>query len=257
MDLGALTGWMGHMPALTLVMARVGSLIVSSPLLGAAYVPASVKALLTIAISLVIVPRAAPQEIPLDLSFVLLLGREVFFGLSMGWMLSLYAEGVRMGGELINRHAGFSAAENFDPEANIGAGPMGDLLYFGLLLLFLATDGHLIMLASIARSFELVPLGAWAPAPGLEDLVGRGVSDAWSIALALSFPVLSAVMAITLVEGIMTRAIPQINVLHISFAVKIVVSMGVLYAGMPAVVAFMGTVLVAMQGMGVAFVGLQ
>lgn len=257
MELGALTAWLGHMPALALVMARVGSLIVTSPLLGAAYVPPTVKALLTIAIALIITPRAAPHDIPLDLSFVLLLVREVFFGLSMGWLLSLYAEGVRMGGELINRHAGFSAAENFDPEANIGAGPMGDLLYFGVLLLFLATDGHLVLLASIARSFELVPLGAWSPPPGLGALVGRGVSDAWAIGLALSFPVLSAVMAITLVEGVMTRAIPQINVLHISFAVKIVVSMGVLYAGMPAVVAFMGTVLVAMQGMAGAFVALQ
>lgn len=257
MELGAFTGWLGNTPALALVMARVGALIVSAPLLGAAYVPGTVKALLTLAIALILTPQAANGEIPLDLSFVLLLVREVFFGLSMGWLLSLYAEGVRMGGELINRHAGFSAAENFDPEANIGAGPMGDLLYFGLLLLFLATDGHLVMIASLARSFELVPLGTWAPPADLGLLVGRGVSDAWSIALALSFPVLTAVMAITLVEGVMTRAIPQINVLHISFAVKIIVSMAVLYAGMPAVVAFFGTVIVAMHGMGTAFIGLQ
>ena len=159
-----------------------------------------------------------------------------------------------MGGELINRHAGFSAAENFDPESNIGAGPMGDLLHFGAILLFLATDGHLLFIASLARSFEILPLGAWAPPADLGALVARGVSDSWAIALALSFPVLSAVMVLTLVEGVMSRAIPQINVLSVSFAVKILVSLGVMYAGMPAIVAFLGTVLVAMHGMGSAMI---
>ena len=162
-----------------------------------------------------------------------------------------------MGGELINRHAGFSAAENFDPESNIGAGPMGDLLHLGMVLLFFATDGHHLLLASLARSYELMPLGTWSPSPELGGLVARVISDSWTIALALSFPVLSAVMAITLTEGVMTRAIPQINVLHMSFAVKIIVSVGVLYAGMPAVVAFLGTVLVAMHGMAGGFLALH
>lgn len=257
MDLTALTTWWQHMPAMMLVMARVGALFVSSPLFGGVYIPASVKALLTIALALVLAPHAAPHAIPLDLSFGLLLIRETLFGLSLGWLLSLYFEGVRMGGELINRHAGFSAAENFDPEADIGAGPMGDMLYSAVALLFLATDGHHVFLASMARSFELVPLGTWTPPAELGQVVGRAFSDSWAIALALSFPVLSAIMAITLVEGIMTRAIPQINVMHISFAIKIVLSLGVMYAGLPAMVAFLGTVIAAMQVMGGVFIGLH
>jgi flagellar biosynthetic protein FliR len=257
MDLTALTSWWQHTPAMLLVMARVGSLFVSAPLFGGVYIPPAVKALLTTAIALVLAPHAAPQTIPLDMSFALLLIREVAFGLSLGWLLALYFEGVRMGGELINRHAGFSAAENFDPESDIGAGPMGDMLHSAVALLFLATDGHHVFLASMARSFELVPLGSWAPPPQLGELVGRGFADSWAIALALSFPVLSAIMAITLVEGVMTRAIPQINVMHISFAIKIVLSLGVIYAGLPAMVAFLGTVISAMHTMGGAFITLH
>lgn len=257
MELTALTTWLQHTPALMLVMARIGALFATAPVIGGAYAPATVKALLTFAVALILAPRAGPADIPLDLTFILLLAREVLLGLSLGWLLSLYFSAVQMGGELINRHAGFSAAENFDPEANIGAGPMGDLLHLGMVLLFLATDGHHMLLASLARSYELMPLGTWVPPAGLAELVARGISDSWSIALALSFPVLSAVMAITLTEGVMTRAIPQINVLHMSFAVKIMVSVGVLYAGMPAVVAFLGTVLVAMNAMAASFLALH
>jgi flagellar biosynthesis protein FliR len=257
MNLDALSSLFQHMPAMMLVMARIGALFVTAPVIGGVMVPATVKSLLTVAVALVLVPRAGPADIPLDLMFILLLTREVVLGLSLGWLLSLYFTGVQMGGELINRHAGFSAAENFDPDSNIGAGPMGDLLNLGAVLLFFATDGHHLLLASLARSYELLPLGAWTPTPALGELVARGMTDSWAIALAISFPVLTAVMAITLTEGVMTRAIPQINVMHISFGVKIIVSVGVLYAGMPAVVAFLGTVLLAMHGMSGSFLALH
>ena len=218
MELEVLTSWFQHMPALTLVLARITALFVTAPVIGGAFVPATVKTLLAVAVALVLAPRAGPMVIPLDLSFILLLTREVLLGLCLGWLLSLYFVAVQMGGELINRHAGFSAAENFDPEANIGAGPMGDLLHLGLVLLFFATDGHHLLLASLARSYELMPLGTWSPPPGLGELV---------------------------------------NILQLSFAVKIVVSVGVLYAGMPAVVGFLGTVLTAMHLMAGSLIALR
>jgi flagellar biosynthesis protein FliR len=254
MELDWLNSWLATMPAMTLVLARIGALFVTAPILGEAYVPPSVKALLAFAIALILTPKATPQVLALDFSYILLVIRETVFGFSLGWLLSLYMEGVQMGGELINRHAGFNAAENFDPESNIGDGPIGDLLHFGAILLFLATDGHLLFIASLARSFEILPLGAWTPPAELGALVARGVSDSWAIALALSFPVLSAIMVLTLVEGVMTRAIPQINVMSVSFAVKILVSLGVLYSGLPAMVAFLGTVLIAMHGLGSAMI---
>jgi flagellar biosynthetic protein FliR len=56
----------------------------------------------------------------------------------------------------------------------------------------------------------------------------------------ISFPVLAVILLITVAEGVLSKAVPQINIMFMSFAVKILVSMLVLYAGMPAMVAFMG-----------------
>jgi flagellar biosynthesis protein FliR len=57
-------------------------------------------------------------------------------------------------------------------------------------------------------------------------------------------------ISITVAEGVIVRAIPQINMLHFSFAVKIMISLMMLYAGVPAAVAFMGVVMSAMQEAG-------
>lgn len=247
MDLSALSHIYAQVPALMLVLARIGALFAAAPLVGGPYAPATVKALLAMAVGLILLPGIDAPVVILNGGFILQIAREFLLGLSLGFLMNLYFQGVKMGGELINRHAGFSAAENFDPEADIGAGPMGDLLHLALVLLFFAVDGHHLFLAVLAKSFTVIPLGGWSMSPQVQDVLWRSVADSWRIALLISFPVLSAIMAITVAEGVITRAVPQINVMHLSFAVKIGVSLSVVYAGLPAAVAMLGSVLLTMQ----------
>lgn len=239
-------------PALMLVMCRVGALFFSAPLIGGPFVPMRVKSLLTLAISAIILPLASPHlptPLPLDLGFVLLIAQELATGITIGFALTLLFEGARAGGELINRYAGFSAAENFDPEAGTGEGPVGDLMLLGIVMLFLATDMHHYAIATVARSFEIVPVGSFSMHPKLLEMAARGTGDCMTAACAISFPVLAVVILATVAEGVITKAVPQINVLFISFAVKIFASLLVLYGGMPMIVAFMGSCLVGMRGL--------
>jgi flagellar biosynthetic protein FliR len=239
----------GGVPAFTLVLARLGALFVAAPILGGALVPSRVKVLLSAAVALILVPQIAAnaQPIPADGRFIILLVQEVMVGLSIGFMLTIYAAGVRAGGELINRFAGFTAAENFDPETEIGEGPMGDLLNIALILLFLAADGHHLVITALARSYDAVPFGAWRMTPEFLQASAHATGQLMAISLALAFPVLAATMLVTVAEGFLSRAVPQINVMHLSFASKILVSILVMWAGLPAAVAFIGTVVHGMQ----------
>lgn len=239
-------------PALMLVMCRVGALFFSAPLVGGPFVPMRVKSLLTLTISVIMLPLASPHlptPLPLDLGFVLLIAQELATGATVGLALTLLFEGARAGGELINRYAGFSAAENFDPEAGTGEGPVGDLMLLAIVLLFLAADMHLYMIAAMARSFEIIPVGAFGMHPQVLALMSHGTGQGMTAACAISFPVLAVVILTTVAEGVITKAVPQINVLFISFAVKIFGSLMVLYGGMPMIVAFMGTCLIGMRGL--------
>ncbi|MFM2092830.1 MAG: hypothetical protein RLZZ127_3319 [Planctomycetota bacterium] len=249
MALDGIEAFAAQAPAFALVLARIGAFMVSAPLFGGPYIPGTVKGLFTLALAIAVWPAASRGLAPItpDVGWIALLAQEVFVGLALGWLLSLLAAGVRMGGELMSRHAGFTAAESFDPEADVGAGPFADMLFIALVMLILATDTHHHLIAGICRSWEAVPLGAAAITAAGSDLALRTVAESCVISLALSFPVLGVVMAITLVEGVLTRAVPQINVLHLSFAVKILVSLLVVIAGLPSAIAFLHTVVVAMQ----------
>lgn len=257
MDLSPLIAWYSHLPLAILVFARVAALFAVGPIVGDAYIPTPVKALLALAVTAILFPVAlANQPVPVvDLWFLVLLAKETLVGLSMGFFVSLFFNGVRFGGELINRYAGFAAAENFDPDTNASVTPVGDVMHLLLVLLFLAMNGHHYFFAALDRSYELLPLGGYQITPAFQAALASGLDEMSTIAVALSFPVLAAVMAITAVEGVVTRAIPQINIMHVSFAVKIVVSLMVMYAGLPSAVVFLGSVLGAMQTAGYAVIG--
>ena len=252
MDLGALTSLWGMMPLAALVFARIVALFVSGPVIGATYVPLQAKGLLAMAITALLVPaQAATTPVPaIDGMFIVLLVKEIMVGLTLGFFLQMFVQAIRFGGDLANRHAGYSAAEYFDPETDAAASPIGDTVHLSAMLLFFLLDGHRYFIAALARSYEFVPLGGWTMSTRLYDALIQGSQQMWVIALALSFPVLGAVMAVTVAEAVIVRAVPQINFLHFSFAVKILVGLLVVYVGIPASVAFLGLVLTGMQEAG-------
>ena len=127
MDLSPLVDWYAHLPLALLVFARVAALFAVGPIIGDTYIPTPVKALLALAVTAILFPVAmAKQPVPaVDLWFIVLLAKETLVGLSMGFFVSLFFNGVRFGGELINRYAGFAAAENFDPDTNASVTPVG------------------------------------------------------------------------------------------------------------------------------------
>ena len=71
--------------------------------------------------------------------------------LSAGVRCFLY--GLRFGGDLIGRIAGFAAAEVFNPATESVGGPIGDIVW-SVIVLYLGTDGHHHLIAALVGSFK-------------------------------------------------------------------------------------------------------
>jgi flagellar biosynthesis protein FliR len=254
MALEALTGLFSLAPLALLVFARIVALFAVGPVLGASNVPPQVKALLATALTAIVVPTQLAQQPPppLDGRFVVLLVQEVLVGLTLGFFIDLFMQAIRFGGDLINRHIGFAAGEYFNPDLEDVSSPIGDLFYITAALLFVITNGHHFFITAMSSSYSVVPLGGFAPTPQLYAAMVSGSQQLYVIALTVSFPLLGITLALTLAEGVIVRAVPQINFMHFGFAVKILIGMMVLWAGIPAAVAFLAMVLAAMQEAGYA-----
>ena len=238
-------------PAL-FIFCRIVAFFVAVPIIGGEYVPIQTKAILAMAITLILLPHQMSQVPDFAASmggieFALLMTREFLVGISMGILLNLFFQAVHFGGDLIGRTAGYAAAESFNPSIGDMGGPIGNLMHVLLVLLFLLSNGHLYFIASLDMSYAMVPIGSFAVGPRLTLVVNEAADQLFTIGLALAFPILSSTLAVTVAEGVIARAVPQINILMISFATKIMVFLAVMITGLPVVVAFMGMIIQTMQ----------
>lgn len=252
MALASLTELFALAPLGILVFSRFVALFAVGPVIGAAYTPWQVKGLLAAALTAIVLPSQLANQSapPLDGRFLILLVQEVLVGLTLGFFLNLFIHAIRFGADLINRHIGFAAAEYFNPDVEDTSSPIGDLFHTAAMLLFIMANGHHGMIAALARSYSVVPVGGFSPTPQLHAAMVEGSQQLYVIALTFSFPVLGVILALTLAEGVVVRAVPQINFMHFSFPVKILVGLLVLWAGIPAAVTFLAVVLAGMQEAG-------
>ncbi len=238
-----LIAWAEALPPALMIFARVLGLFLTAPVVGGEYAPPQVKALLALAVTMILVPVLHLPVGIAGLPLVIGLGTELLVGVIIGYFFALFLEAVRFGGDLIGRQAGFAAAEYFDPGAGQTTGPVGHIFHLAVVALFLGLNGHHHFLLALQRSFAVVPLGGGVALGGLGMATAGGAQQVFIIALSFSFPVMTAIMALTVADGVIARTIPQINLLMITFINKILITMLMLYLGVPLAVTFLELVI--------------
>jgi flagellar biosynthetic protein FliR len=84
-------------------------------------------------------------------------------------------------------------------------------------LLFLAINGHLIMIDLLVRSFEWLPVGTASFSADGWGYIARAGTTVFATGLLLSLPVVAVLLVTNIALGILTRAAPQLNLFAIGF----------------------------------------
>ncbi len=102
----------------TLVLARIGGMIVIAPLFGTLTLPRHVRVFLAVTMSLLVAPVYLNTSLPpVDgiANYVHLLANEVAVGLLLGLGVSIMFSGVQVAGQIVSQMSGLSLADVFDP----------------------------------------------------------------------------------------------------------------------------------------------
>lgn len=144
-----------------LVLIRMASFVVSWPVFGVETVSSQIKVLFALVVTLVVFPTlhwTPEQAQALQSGLVLLVVREAFIGLSMGFLARLFFFTFRIAGEMISQAMGLSAASMFNPSMG-GQTSSVEQFYTTLATLFyLAVNGHHYLITGLVNSYQ------WAPA---------------------------------------------------------------------------------------------
>jgi len=110
-------------------------------------------------------------------------------------------------------------------------------------LLFLALDGHLILVDLLVRSYKVLPPGdAWLSTEKLKAIVFFG-GYAFASGLLLALPVGFIILCLNLIVGMLSRSAPALNLFAVGLPASLATGLVALAIAFPAMGDAMGTII--------------
>jgi flagellar biosynthesis protein FliR len=214
---------------------RVLALASSAPVLSHSTVPRPVRIGLAILVTALLAPALPPTPVvaPFSAAGVLLIAEQLVIGIGIGLAMQVAFAAVTLAGDLIGLQMGLSFAAFVDPQNAEQAPLVGSFLSIVLMLVFLALNGHLLLIATVGDSFRAFPVTVeGVRALDALRLVRMG-ADLFAFGLQMALPVIGTMLLANLTLGMLTRTSPQLNLLAVGFSVTLVVGLLMLLLGLP------------------------
>ncbi len=207
--------------------ARITAFMAASPVWGHSSVPNEAKVGLAALISIVIAPALPPlPPVPvMSWGGLGILIEQLIIGVAMGMVMQLTFGVVQVAGGIIGLKMGLAFANFFDPSSGTNIAVLARILFMIALLMFLALNGHLIVLEILATSFQTLPIGLGGFNPVGFEMVARYSGIIFSSGMLLALPVVAPLLIVSIGLAILNRASPQLTVFSIGFPTSLIFGM--------------------------------
>ena len=216
--------------AVLLVAIRLGPLFILAPVFGAAGIPVRFRVLFGIGLAAILVSSlrvdatALPHSVEglIAVAFAeLIIGAALAFGLFAAFGAFLF------GGRLIDTQMGFAVANLIDPITRAQGPLMGTVLNLTAIAVFLAIDGHHLIIRGLADSLARFPLGQPITEIGVAGVTAQfGVVFVYGLMLVA--PAVFALLLLDIALAVVARTMPQMNIFIVGLPLKVFVGLFVL-----------------------------
>ncbi|MGJ3703983.1 flagellar biosynthetic protein FliR [Variovorax sp. AFSI2.2] len=210
-----------------LLALRVAATFAMTPVLYAVPLPASVRVLLVVGLSVALASGlAVPAGTAIGWGALLSAAMaELALGAVLGLGILLAFGAFAVAGQLLDVQLGFGIAQVIDPVTQRPIPVLTSAFNYLAVLVFFLLNGHHALLRGISYSVERFPVGAsWsvghAVAPVLKQAAGL-----FSLGFALAAPVVFCILLVEFALGVVGRNLPQMNMFTMGIPVKILVGL--------------------------------
>jgi flagellar biosynthetic protein FliR len=213
----------------TLVLARTGGLVMTAPVFSSLGLPRQVRAYLAVALALIVTPAYVSTSLPPVASlaaYARLLANEALIGLLLGLGVNVLFAGILVAGQIVSQLSGLSLADVFNPGFEESSPVFSQLFYFLALAVFIAIGGHRILTEALLETFAWAPPGHAMLGDTYVDALVELMSQSFVLGVRAAAPLLIALSLSTLVLGLVSRTLPQLNVIAIGFGLNSFLTLG-------------------------------
>ena len=219
-----------------LIFVRTAAMIFFIPFLGARNVPRVFKIGLALLIALILISIVKIDAAIISADLLTLtagIAGEIIIGFTIGLIAKLVFSAMEMAGELIGFQMGFSIVNVIDPQTSTHVPIIGQFHTILATLIFLTINAHHLFIAAIAESFTLVPPMRLA----LTNQMFAGIvtlsRDIFVLAIRIGAPVIVALFITNIALAIVSKTMPQMNVMMVGFPITIAGGLLIMVLSLP------------------------
>lgn len=213
---------------------RVSAMVATAPVFGTRSVPMKVKIMTALAITSVLVPILPVPEVNVFSPVaVLLIAQQILIGIIIGFTVQLVFSAVITGGQIVAMQMGLGFSLMVDPQNGAQSPVLSQFYILLVMLVFLAINGHLVLIEVLAESFKTMPIEARGLVANDFMQVVRWGTNIFAGGLAIALPAIASLLVVNIAFGVMTRSAPQLNIFAIGFPITMLLGFVLVMVTLP------------------------
>ncbi len=214
---------------------RISAMFIAVPLFSIQAVPARVRLILSVVITLVVMPLLPPLPAVEMFSApgLMVAISQIMIGLTTGFILQLVFATVVFAGQAIALSMGLGFSTMVDPQNGQQVPVISQIYTITATLIFISLDGHLLLIQMLLDSFKSLPIG-------MEGIAKAGIWDIieWSGrvfagGLLLAMPIVAGLLLVNIIFGVAARAAPQLQIFSVGFPVTLMLGLLLVWKTLP------------------------
>lgn len=160
---------------------------------------------------------------------------ETITGLVLGYITSICFSSLKIAGSLIDQQLGLSMANIYDPNTKEQSTLMQNIMYWMGIIIFFNMNGHHMLIKGIQHSFELVGIGESILTNNFSYVINVFIQY-FVIGFKIAVPIILSLIITDLIMGLISRSVPQLNVMIIGMPLKLLVGVTFFIIALPFII---------------------
>jgi flagellar biosynthetic protein FliR len=171
------------------------------------------------AVALAVSPLLTPMPMLTELSLGMMVdvALQLFAGVGLGFATMVFFQLFIVAGQFIGMQMGLGFAIMVDPGNGVQVTALSQFYLMLVTLMFIAMNGHLVLLDVLVTGFKEFPLGTGVALPELALEITRLGGWMFVGGVLVALPAVMALLVVNLTFGVMSRSAPQLNVFSLGF----------------------------------------
>ncbi|MDR3535106.1 MAG: flagellar biosynthetic protein FliR [Acetobacteraceae bacterium] len=216
-----------------LVIARVGTTLLTGPALGENEIPTTVRIALAVVLGALVYPllrSSLPPPPDSVIEMVGLLTIEIIVGAWLGFITRVLVMALSIAGGIISFMVGLSSVLQIDPSLGVQVPALERMLGLAAVALLFASGLYVLPVQAVMGSYDIIPPGSAFDAGGAAQWVTRAVAESFDLALRLAAPFVVICIVWQAALAFLSRLVPNIQVQLVSAPAQILAGLALFAA---------------------------